>query len=117
MGIEQRDIIELPFYLPQGIQHHPALVLSCNEVIEMEEAFVAALITSQEIDDEYSFPLFDDMLTRPMNAPYREVRLHLISLFRKKDVIRNSQPRTKVKERYFEIIVRQIVQTTFKIRL
>jgi hypothetical protein len=46
MKIQQRDIIELPFYLPQGIEHHPAIVLSSDDAIMAEDAFVAAMITS-----------------------------------------------------------------------
>lgn len=117
MKVRQREIVELPFYLPQGIQNHPALVLSTDEAIELEEAFVAVMITSQEIDDEFSFQLIDDMLTIPMGKPYREVRLHLLGLFRLGDVIPNSQQRIRVKQDDFEIIVRQISGTTFGVSL
>ena len=117
MKVGQREIVELPFYLPQGIQNHPALVLSTDQAIELEDAFVAVMITSQKFDDEYSFQLIDDMLTKPMGKPYREVRLHLVSLFRIDDVISNAHLRTKVKPDDFEIIVRQISATAFGIHL
>jgi hypothetical protein len=117
MKVRQREIVELPFYLPQGIQNHPALVLSTDDAIELEEAFVAVLITSQKLDDEFSFQLIDDMLSKPMGKPYRQLRLHLVSLFRISDVISNAQQRTKVKPDDFEIIVRQISATAFGIAL
>ncbi len=117
MKVRQREIVELPFYLPQGIKNHPALVLSTDDAIELEDAFVAVMITSQKIDDEFSFQLIDDMLSMPMDKPYREIRLHLVSLFRVKDVIPNSHLRRKVKPDDFEIIVRQISATAFGIQL
>jgi hypothetical protein len=117
MKIQQRDIVELSFSLPQGPEHHPALVLSTDDAILAEGAFVAAMITSQKFDDEYFFPLIDDMITRPMSKPYREVRLHLVSLFKTSDVISIAQPRVRVKIDDFEIIVRQIVSSAFGIEL
>ena len=117
MKIHQRDIVELPFYIPQGIEHHPAIVLSCDDAILAEDAFVAAMITSEKFDDEYSFQLIDDMITRPMSKPYREVRLHLVSLFKTSDLISNAQPKVRLKTDDFEIIVRQIVSSAFDIEL
>jgi hypothetical protein len=61
--------------------------------------------------------LIDEMLTRPMSKPYREVRLHLVSLFKTSDVISNSQPKVRVKADDFEVIVRQIVSSAFGIEL
>jgi hypothetical protein len=35
----------VPFNLPQRVLHHPAIVLSTNEAIREEEAFVAVMLT------------------------------------------------------------------------
>jgi hypothetical protein len=49
MKPSQRDIVELPFNLLQGVENHPAIVLSCNDAIELESAFVAVMVTSEKL--------------------------------------------------------------------
>lgn len=117
MAISQRGIVEIPFNLPQGVMNHPAIVLSCNDAIEMEGAFTAVMITSQQYDDECSFELHSDMLNKPLNSKYSEVRLHLISFFKERDVIRNSNHNLQMKEKDFLRLIAQINRITFGINL
>lgn len=114
MAIEQRSIVEVPFNLTQKAMIHPALVLSTNEAIEQEQAFVAVMLTSTSQNDEYTFVITNDMLeSGRFDKPHQEVRVHLISYFVKTDVIVNSHRNTKVKRTDFNAIVRRINAITF----
>jgi hypothetical protein len=114
MRVYQRQIIEVPFNLHQGVQNHPALILSANDAIEMEGAFIAAMITSERHDDEFTFEISDAMLeSGRFTKPYTEIRLHLISYFKVSEVITNRHSNTKVKATDFSRIIRRIVQITF----
>ncbi len=65
---QQRDIVEVPFYLPEGgIKHHPAIVLSCNEAIESEEAFIAVMLTSNKDEDLFTFKIDKSMIKGSWN--------------------------------------------------
>lgn len=45
MTVEQRDIIELNYQLPNGkFKTHPALVISNSNVLEVEDIFYAVMI-------------------------------------------------------------------------
>src|SRR5882757_6608792 len=109
MRVYQRQIIEVPFNLSQGVQNHPALILSANDAIEMESAFVAVMITSEKYDDEYTFQLSNAMLeSGRFTKPYTEIRLHLVSYFKESEVIINNRSNTRVKAVDFSRIIRRI---------
>jgi hypothetical protein len=113
MRVYQRQIVEVPFNLQQGVQNHPALVLSMDDAIEMEEAFIAVMITSEKHDDEYTFQISDAMLeSGKFTKSYTEVRLHLVSYFKSAEVIKNAH-HTKVKSADFTRIIRQIIRRAF----
>ena len=68
MKIQQRDIVELNFELPDGnIKLHPALVISDQTVLDTEDIFYALLISSKPFNDEFSFELSNVMLTKPLS--------------------------------------------------
>jgi hypothetical protein len=111
--ISQRDIIEVPFNLPQGTVPHPAIVLSTDEAIQEEESFVAVMLTSEDYNDLYSFPITNSMLTKPMTSAKSQARLHLISFFRNSDVIPTSHVNHKIRPEYFKILIGRINEVTF----
>jgi mRNA-degrading endonuclease toxin of MazEF toxin-antitoxin module len=111
--ISQRDIVEIPFNLPQGVKHHPAIVLSNNEAIQDEEAFVALMMTTEKSNDLYTFEITSDMLSKKLHVPYCEARLHLISFFRTKEVVANSHYNNKIKPEFFQEMIKQINRITF----
>ena len=114
MKFSQRQIIEVPFNLPQGAMNHPALILSSNECIELERAFIAVMITSEKMDDEFSFELTNSMPeSGKLTSHYSEIRLHLISFFKFDHVIPNYHLNTKVKKEYFTRILKQIMRISF----
>ena len=49
MKINQRDIVEVNFELPNGdFKTHPALVISNQQVLEAEDIFYAVMISTKE---------------------------------------------------------------------
>ena len=72
MSIRQREIIEVNFRLPGGaLKPHPVIVLSNNQINEYEDAFVCIMLSGSNIDDNYSFHLENNMLTK---IPKKNVR-------------------------------------------
>jgi hypothetical protein len=110
--VSQRDIIEVFFELPQGLLRHPVIVLSNNEAIKMEGYFVGVMLTSQYFDDEFTFPIEDFMLTKPLTNK-SQVRLHLIGWFSVESVVKNSHYNHKIKIDYFKQLTNQINNSTF----
>lgn len=55
-NVEQREIIEVPFIMPDGtILPHPALVISRNQLQEDEDGmFYAVLISTKNHHPEYT---------------------------------------------------------------
>lgn len=110
--VAQRDVVEVEFDLPQGMQKHCVVVLSCDDAIQLEGCFVGAMITSKEIDDEFSFMLEDFMLTKPMEKK-SQVRLHLLGWFHVSDIIENSHYNQRMKIEFFDELVKQINTAAF----
>lgn len=111
--ISQRDIVEVPFNLPQGVRPHPVIVLSSNEAIQEEGAFVGLMMTTDESRDLYTFRITSDMLSKELDVPFSQARLHLISFFNVKEVVPTSKFNNRIKPEYFEQLIRQVNQITF----
>lgn len=111
--ISQRDIVEVPFNLPQGVKPHPVIVLSNDEAIRDEEAFIGLMMTTEKTNDLYTFEITSAMLLKKLQAPYSEARLHLISFFRTKEVVPTSHFNNKIKPEFFKELVKQVNRITF----
>ena len=67
MKVNQRDIVEVNFQLPNGkFKVHPALVISNQNVLDTEDIFYAVMISSKEYNNEFTFELTNTMLTKPL---------------------------------------------------
>jgi hypothetical protein len=120
MPISQRDIVEVEFNLPQGNLKHPVIVLSKQEAIEQEDgSFIGVMMTSKNYDDEFSYPISSDMLTKPLpaNIKHAEVRLHLVSFFQPEHIISNSHYNTQLKVDEFKALVKYITDLTFNVKV
>ncbi|MFZ4798287.1 MAG: type II toxin-antitoxin system PemK/MazF family toxin [Bacteroidia bacterium] len=119
MSISQRDIVEVEFNLPQGNIFHPAIVLSKNEAIDQEESFVAVMMTTTDHDDEFSYTITSDMLTKPLagNIKHSEVRLHLIGFFKIENVRMNSHYNTQIKIDEFKTLIKYITELAFGVKV
>jgi len=80
MKIYQGEIVEVNFLLPSGeFKPHPTIVISNNIVNQYEDAFVGVMISSSAPNDEFSYILSNEMLSKPSKKPC-QVRCQLISL-------------------------------------
>jgi mRNA-degrading endonuclease toxin of MazEF toxin-antitoxin module len=111
MKVKQGEIIEVPFVFEHGVEPHPAIVISNNDINENENTFVAVMMTTTKIDDEYSFWTNDDMFSiKPKRKG--QVRLHLVSTFTKKDVMGKYGT---IRQKYLEIIIDKIYRDVLNI--
>lgn len=120
MAIKQRQIVEVAFRIPPDGKPmtHPCVVLSNEDINEVEEAFVAVMLTSDKRfkDDEYSFELDNSMLTKPHNLNFCAARIHLIGHFMYRDIVKNSHWGTEMRVDSFQRMMTTINRTTFNMR-
>lgn len=106
----QRDIVELNFELPNGkLKTHPALIISNNDVLEVEGIFYALMISSKEYNDEFSFELENNMLTKALSKK-SFVKCQLLQSYSPDEIITKI---SSVKKEYFEQILNQLIKTVF----
>lgn len=110
MKVQQRDIVEVNFELPNGqLKTHPALVISNENVLDSEDIFYALMISSKPYNDEFSFELSNDMLTKPLSKK-SYVKCQLIQPYSVEEVISKI---SAVKSSFFEKIKEQMFKTVF----
>jgi mRNA-degrading endonuclease toxin of MazEF toxin-antitoxin module len=110
MKVQQRDVVELNFELPNGkFKTHPALVISNKNVLDAEDIFYAVMISSKSFNDEFTFELKDEMLTKPLSKQ-SFVKCQLIQSYSIDEVI---QKMSAIKLVYFDEIKRKIFETVF----
>ena len=111
--INQRDIVEVVFDEDFG-GNHPAIVLSNKLVQEVEGYFVCVMMTSSQFNDEFSFVILDEMLSKPMKSKHCEVRCHLINFVPLDAIIINNY-RNQIKINPFKDLIKKIIDSTFSI--
>ena len=110
MKVDQRDIVELNFELPNGkFKTHPALVISNNMVLETEDIFYAVMISSKPFNDEFTFELSNSMLSRPLSKK-SFVKCQLIQSYSLDEVLSKI---SSIKLSYFEQIKKRIFDAVF----
>lgn len=110
MKVNQRDIIEVNFQLPNGkFKAHPALVVSNQNVLDTEDIFYAVMISSKEYNDEFTFELTNEMLTKPLSKT-SYVKCQLLQSYTTNEVISKI---SSVKLQFFQEIKQVIFETVF----
>lgn len=110
MKYQQRDIVEINFVLPDGVSKlHPALVVSNNELQESEGFIYLCMISSKDYNEDYCYPLTDDMLTTPMKKQ-SYVKCQLLVGDVERDVIRKI---SCLRQPYFDEVIEKIKDTIF----
>ena len=110
MKVQQRDIIELNYELPNGkFKAHPALVISNSNVLEAEDIFYAVMISSNPMNEEFNFELNNSMLTKPLSKK-SFVKCQLIQSYTTDEVISKI---SSVNQTTFGNILKRIVETVF----
>lgn len=84
MAVNQREIVELNFQLPNGqLKTHPAVIISNANVYDIEGIFYALMISSKPLPDEFSFEITEDMVTKPLNKK-SYIKCQFLQAYRKK---------------------------------
>ena len=110
MKYEQRDIVEINFMFPDGTtKPHPALIVSNNDLQEVEGFVYLCMISSKSYNEEYNYTLSDEMLTVPMKKQ-SYVKCQLLVGDIERDVIRKI---SRMKQPYFDEVIEKIKQTIF----
>ena len=110
MRVQQRDIIELNYELPNGkFKAHPALVISNANVLETEDIFYAVMISSNPMNEEFNFELDNSMLTKPLSKK-SFVKCQLIQSYTTDEVISKI---SVLKQINFDKILKRIFETVF----
>lgn len=108
MAVEQREIVEIPFVMPDGeVLPHPALVISHNDLQYLEPGmFYAVLISSKNHYPEVTIPIRSEWLSRPLPKDSFFVT-HLIGMYKENEIINRTN--TFLKHPYFDVVVNRII--------
>jgi len=110
MKVQQRDIIELNYELPNGkFKAHPALVISNSNVLETEDIFYAVMNSSNSMNEEFNFELDNSMLTKPLSKK-SYVKCQLIQSYTIDEVVSKL---SSLKQVNFERVLKKIFETVF----
>lgn len=110
MRVQQRDIIELNYELPNGkFKVHPALIISNSNVLETEDIFYAVMISSNPMNEEFNFELDNSMLTKPLSKK-SFVKCQLIQSYTTDEVISKI---SSLKQTNFDKVLKRIFETVF----
>ena len=112
----QREIVEVPYQLPDGIvKPHMALVLSTSKLQLAEDGmFYAALISSKNINPEFTIKIDNEWLNKPLSKQSYFVT-HIVSYYRADEVIRSFN--NFVKSEYFDSILNKVILSMFDIEI
>lgn len=106
--VRQREIVEVPYTLPNGqILIHPTLVLSKEEIQDYEDGlFYGVLISTKNHYPELTVPINNSWLNKPLSKQSFFVT-HIIQQFNVSDVIQRHN--TFIKNEYFHFLVERIL--------
>ena len=108
--VHQREIVEVPFILPDGqILPHPALVISCDELQNIEPGlFYAVLISTKNHYPELTIHIQNEWLSTPLSQQSYFVT-HIVSQFKVEDVYVHRN--CFLRQPYFDQVINRIVAT------
>ncbi|MGN0257565.1 MAG: type II toxin-antitoxin system PemK/MazF family toxin [Bacteroides sp.] len=112
MRVRQREIVEVSFTLPDGTALiHPALVVSSNELQEVEDGMIyVLLISSKNHHPEYTIKIENEWLSKPMSKQSYFIT-HIMGMYNVDEVI--SKKNCFIKEVYFDHIIDKIIASIF----
>ena len=116
MIVHQREIVEVPFEMPDGrILTHMALVLSADDIQNYEGGlFYAVLISSKNHFPELTIPIQNVWLNKPLSKQSFFVT-HIVKDFNVSEVI--NRYNNFIKADVFPSLVKRIVENIANIEL
>lgn len=112
-SVHQREIIEVSFRFLDGIERiHPALVISVDDLQQVEEGmFYAVLISSKNIHPEYTIEINpNDIIGEEMSKKSYFIT-HFIAYFTLNDIV--SRKRQFLKREKFNDVINSIIDNIF----
>lgn len=109
MPYQRGDVIEVNLAMPPDgkIMNHPAVIISNNQVYEDDACYIVVMLTSQDYDDNYSYPIDNYMFLQGSNSSsHSEARCHLITYVLDAHII--GTKRNRLKKRFVDEIVDQV---------
>ena len=115
-GVHYGEIVEVTFKFPnEGYKVHPALVLSGKELQDEEDGmFYAVLISSKNINPEFTMEIKNEWLSKPLSKQSYFVT-HIVTYYRTDEVIQSFN--NYVKKDYFDAIMNKVILSMFDIEL
>lgn len=106
--VYQREIVEVPFVLPDGtLLPHPALVISCDDLQIIEPGlFYAVLVSSKNLIPELTIPIEKEWLSTPLPKGSFFVT-HIVNAFNVKEVI--TRHNCFLLKPYFDFVINKVV--------
>ena len=118
MPFNKGDIIHYDFQVPHSgkLEHHPGVVLSCNDVFDEDGCYVIAMMTSVNTEDKFSFKLDNTMLDKPIDSKsgLSQVRCHIITYALQKFVT-DLRPANKLTPSAFNKLIEYINEVVFDV--
>ena len=112
----QREIVEVPYQLPDGtVKPHMALVLSTEKLQDAEDGmFYAVLISSKNYNPEFTMEIRNEWLLKSLPKQSYFVT-HIVSYYRTDEVIQSFN--NFVRRDYFDAIMNKVILSMFDIEL
>jgi hypothetical protein len=107
MILQQRDIIEVPFF---DAGPHPAIVVSVPEIFEEEGFFYAVNLSTKNWYPDWTFPVTPDMINNPRNFKSGFAVCHIVQLYYADEVTNRSG---SLKVEYFSQLIAKINRVIF----
>jgi mRNA-degrading endonuclease toxin of MazEF toxin-antitoxin module len=107
MAYDRGDVIEIHFNIPgEGLKNHPAIVISNEEVYNIEAIYICVMVTHSDMSSYFAFDLEPEMFLNPKNMPEGKAKAHLIAYVEEKHIIRNiHSKKCKMKKIYVDKLV------------
>lgn len=84
---QQRDIVMIAYELPQGLEYHPAIIVSSDLIHEIEGIFYAVMCSSEIDPEEFALELTPQMIIGKRPMPKRTyVKTHLLQTYGHRDI-------------------------------
>lgn len=96
MNLHQRDIVEIAFYTGNKPEPHPAIVVSVDEIFELEGFFYAILLSTKNIFPDYTIEVSPSMINNPRNQRNGFAVCHMLQQFYVEDVITRTGASLKI---------------------
>ncbi|HEY4324591.1 MAG TPA: type II toxin-antitoxin system PemK/MazF family toxin [Mucilaginibacter sp.] len=114
MNIHQRDIVEIAFYTGRKPEAHPAIVVSVDDIFEMEGFFYVILLSTKNLYPDFTYEITPDMIINPRNQRTGFAVCHMVQSFQMEDVITRTGSSLKID--IFQKVISKVQEVLFGIK-